>query len=1150
MGNDNSPEHSPNRVSRPKRILSNTKTIKNTEIPIIEKPRIVQNISKLSKILSRPKYIMNFVAQTENNILLKNMNDSLSIGFNNLNILIENDFNNPFLENQLKYYQVVDDSIDKKILGKLNYQNKEYNQKQIEFLANNLIEINNNSISNNINIGNISSIHKKNREESPTSQREEELDLTSFSTTIGGKISSNTSNYNKNQNSKQIKTFKIRKKDCLITDVNYKNPNNNNNFKNNSSRHDSPNSIPTITSSNTIGNVLSSINATNIHSKNSSNISLKDKNSNINNINNNCNRNDSSNKNINNNNKNTQINNSKNSNKNNIIENNDIKINKIINNKNHNKIISKKIVKKQIIGMQKKPSSPQDKIKSPRKENIFNIGINNNINNHNNNNKIGNNVYINNTKPRNNNKKIKRGFAIPNLNLGKDNRAKSPNFGLNNIIPNNILEEQESENSQIIFNNVRPLTQRNNNSYTNNNSSMINNLSSLNQNSKINNTNILNEDKYIKFLNDSNLSNLKTEPNKENNSYVQGIGNKNIIINDEDNNIFKINHKAQYKNNKNIKQSNNENIIKIDEQKLKRLNTVNAANCNKKSNLKKENRTIENNLNNNKRIINISKTEIKDENKFNNQNLENKNNICKINKIINNKNKINNKNLNSNTKNLIHDKNISQKNTNNNEFKISNFSNKKKQEIKKNKIAIFDDNLDNINFLVEEPQNSPVIQKNQTKKTSLNTEEIFNKKKLKHQINLTEGNNINEFIDSNSNKYKTNNNIKDINKFEQINNINTKKKVIKKQKKKQIKNLVFNIDLSDDINNNDNENNKKKNTFSDDNQSKSEDISDNSFSHEEKIQINNLERKIRKPLKIRDDKSNIINDNKFNNIMNKNKITNYIQNQHKKQIHSDTNFLNFDKYNNKIHDIKENISKKKNNTNKKQILKKETNIPNSKINRLVFDIDKNNNENNSDDLDDVCNFSGINNKSYTNQYDNNYSKDFNNDILDEDLKRAKSPKAIIHKKSNFNFINNDLTEQLEKENNINNIINDYNDIFEKINIKKKKLDEKDSDINNEIKSSVLKEIINNQKKINSIDNKQINNNIPKSISCSSNDNFSFKAKKNDIIYDSKKDNNNNENENNKIKNDSIFESKESSKFNFQINDDIHESEFNDIDFLD
>ena len=84
------------------------------------------------------------------------------------------------------------------------------------------------------------------------------------------------------------------------------------------------------------------------------------------------------------------------------------------------------------------------------------------------------------------------------------------------------------------------------------------------------------------------------------------------------------------------------------------------------------------------------------------------------------------------------------------------------------------------------------------------------------------------------------------------------------------------------------------------------------------------------------------------------------------------------------------------------------------------------------------------------------------------------------------------------------------------------------------------------------DNKSISN-CPKSISCSSNDNFSFKIKKNDKLYDSNKNNNDIKDQNNKkIKNDvsSVFDSKSSSKFNFKINDDIHESEFNDIDFLD
>ena len=556
MGNKNSPEHSPNRFSRPHRILSNNINNKNNEVPVFEKQRIIRNLSKLSKILAKPKNIMTFISQTENFILLKNMNNSTNIGLNHLNILIENSFNNPFLENQIKYLQIIDDTIDKEILVKLNYQNKEYNQKQMENLINNLIEINDNV--SNMNIGNISSIHKRNgkflsREESPISQRDDELDLTSFSTTIGGKISSTASNYinNKNQNSKQIKTFKIRKKNGLTMDGNYNSTNNNNinNYKNISSRQDSPNSINSINSSNNISNVLSSINATNIHSKNSSNTSLKEKNSKTKDRNND--RNNSCNNNIINNNILIKENNS-----------NSYYNNNKANNTNYDikKIISKKIVKKKLLGPQKKNSSPQDNIKSPRKKNI-NININkattntksnihknclSNIDNINLSN-LTNVKNINNNI--NNDKKIKPGFVIPKLNITDDNRAKSPNSILNNKILNNNNLEEENENSQIIFNNVRTLTQRNNYSYSNNNSSMINNMSSLNQNSKINNTNIINDEKYIKILNDSEYSQIKTEPNKEVNSYIQDIGTKKKLINEKNNNPFKKNKNIN-KNNK------------------------------------------------------------------------------------------------------------------------------------------------------------------------------------------------------------------------------------------------------------------------------------------------------------------------------------------------------------------------------------------------------------------------------------------------------------------------------------------------------------------------------------------------------------------------------------------------------------------------
>jgi hypothetical protein len=417
--------------------------------------------------------------------------------------------------------------MDKKILGKLNYQSKEFNQNQIEQLTNNLIEINNDYNNNNLNIDNISSIHKRkgkygSREESPTS-RDDELDLTSFSTTIGGKISPSASNYNNNNsknninnfNNKQIKTFKLMKKDGFILPGN--DINSNFNYKNNSSRHDSPNSI---NSSNTISNVLSSINGTNMNSKISSNNSFKEKNNNRNNNNyenrNNYSNNSNSKKNIIiEDNSNNIICNNKNTNRNN--NKNNIEINNInnINRMNNRPTISKKIVKKKLIDPQRL-TGPLDGRKSPSKSlksntsnlsdnydnhiqhNLTNIDDNYNNFIQNDFNTIDNNTIINNTFSglnNNNNKKIKRGFIIPKIDSNV--KAKSPISSRNKILSNN-LDEQESESSQIIFNNVRTMTQGNISYTNNNNSSMLNNLSDISNHKKVNNTNILNNDNFIK----------------------------------------------------------------------------------------------------------------------------------------------------------------------------------------------------------------------------------------------------------------------------------------------------------------------------------------------------------------------------------------------------------------------------------------------------------------------------------------------------------------------------------------------------------------------------------------------------------------------------------------------------------------------------
>ena len=1122
MGNDNSPQHSPNKFSQPHRILSNTRANRDVEIPNYKKPKIIQNLSKLSKTLSNSKIILNFITKTENMIFLKNMNDSLNIGLNQLNLIIDNDINNPFLENNLKHIQIVDDSIDKKILGKLNYQSKEYNQKQMDTLIKNLIGIHNN-IGNNVNVDNISRIYNKknykdcSREESQNSRKDEDLDLTSFSTTVGGKISSAASNYNKNQASKQIKTFKLKKKDDFIIEGN----SNNNifNYQNGSSRQDSPNST---NSFNTISNVLSSINVTHCHSKNSSNTSLKEKklsdNNNRNNSNNNRNnlnnnRNNSNDKNINN-------------NRNIIIKehspNNKIKINNFTKNIN-NKAISKKIVKKKLLP-KKVLSGPQDNKKSPRRKNIT-IDINttdiNNISNLEYNSFLDNNIYINNTISGIDDHNIKRGIPIKNFNLEINNKPKSPTSILNNKILNDNL--RESEQSQIIFNNVRPLTQRHNYSYSNNNSSMINNLSSINKNYKINNTNIIKEDKFFKYLEEnSNSSILKTEPNLEYNSKIKISENKNKKSNKNKN----VNNNPSNKNNKIHNKNNNKdgnqtygNII--NKEKNRELNTASILTNNK--NLK-ENKEIE--INDNKKNI-TKKILKKGENNFNTENIiENKINITKN---IANKNKLNIKKI--NTKTLDNHKILKMVKNNNIKGNIS--PNKKMQETKK------------VNYLDTEPYNSSFKNQEKLKKTSL--EEISNKilkpqKKIFNEKHIIENKNtknnyINNFNNKKNNINKDQNNINkgqnNINKEQNIIN-KQKKKIIKKTRKQKNQNVVYNIDLTDNTNDEDN-----KENISNDNQSKSEDISDNSISHDENIHINNLDKKIGKSFK---DKNNIINnkkkinniDNNINYDINKNKFL--IKNI---DINSENDFISLDTNNN--NELKINYIKK-NNNKKIPKLKKEANSPNSKINKLVFDLKEINRDNYSDDnLDDeVCNFSGINNKSYTNKIEYEYNSDIFNDPFNEDFKRSKSPCNIFHKKMDFKFDNKNNLNKNPK----NDEYEYNNNIFENLQINNLKIEKekKNNNNNDDIKNNEIKDI----KNINNFYNKEKNH---KNIQNISNDNFSFKFKINKPT-DSKNTFSKMDNENKNIKSDSVFESKESSKFNFKINDDIHDSEFNDIDFLD
>ena len=69
------------------------------------------------------------------------------------------------------------------------------------------------------------------------------------------------------------------------------------------------------------------------------------------------------------------------------------------------------------------------------------------------------------------------------------------------------------------------------------------------------------------------------------------------------------------------------------------------------------------------------------------------------------------------------------------------------------------------------------------------------------------------------------------------------------------------------------------------------------------------------------------------------------------------------------------------------------NISNIKI---IIEKSENNNEN-IDDMDDVCNFSGINNISYTNRQEVEHKNDLFDENFDDFFQIALSSKPIFHK---------------------------------------------------------------------------------------------------------------------------------------------------------
>ena len=114
--------------------------------------------------LRNPLDYINFVSRAEENILLTNLNKSTTISFNNLNILTIKKINNNLIENQLKYIQITDDFIDKKVNGNMNFPYKREENRYIQLINNIFQNTNNenNKLNNNINSPNIRIISNNN----------------------------------------------------------------------------------------------------------------------------------------------------------------------------------------------------------------------------------------------------------------------------------------------------------------------------------------------------------------------------------------------------------------------------------------------------------------------------------------------------------------------------------------------------------------------------------------------------------------------------------------------------------------------------------------------------------------------------------------------------------------------------------------------------------------------------------------------------------------------------------------------------------------------------------------------------------------------------------------------------------------------------
>ena len=1159
----------------------------------------ISNNSNISKVLHNPKNIMDFLIKAEGNIFLSNLNKSIAISFNNLNIIKNSPKKKNLIENQLKYINIIDDHIDKNKKGSLDFP---YNGAEFMYntIINNMLKEKNlqknrimypNQVNknNNYTILPVKDIKENTKPEySIDSDKKKKLNISNFRTTIVGKAGDN----NRNNPSKQLKVFKIGKSEDFIIQPN----NNDNNFDNQEKiyysdsrrqykRSESPSSTQTQTyresnNNNEIIDYKNPLPSDRIIKLNNNNIIIntrKDK----------C----------------------------------SSKTERIYSPQNMNlkrplsPFDNEQMMKEQRNKSPKNNERNKNKLigKKDEQRNINNMNndIANNIN------KNINNVKVKNTKVIQNDIRNKNNININSSPKG--NKIKKINVKMYPGITRRALSPIPIK-AKINFYNIE------------NNSSMTTNNFEINPFSD-DESNI---NKHKNNVNQSDLSirpkyKIKKDINSSNNSYIKEIKNKkkNILQMSpcKQNNV-----KITYPNKKekNITTDNNSgyskkriisNYINKSPTTIKRRPIVKKnliLNKDQNTNNKARNTNSNNNINKKKILLDLNQIKNDDTNEFNyNDKIYNTENTSisngHIDKIVINNNIINYKN-----KFNIKKDNLSINNKANEigkDKRIKIFPIKEKIQIDFEPSKIYNNKKENIK-----------IDKN------INNNYNFNNKKF---IDIN-NNYKNNFHNNNKSKRIFNDNIKEdiskknhnsiIDKNEEIFNLNiNSNKVITNKNKDNIYNINQNINISNNLLDNQKEtnniiinNNKNYNMINDKTNIDNSNININLIN---KKNLNNNNKKINNIIdinnNINDGFVNNINDNfnKKNNIEKINKDINVIYNN---DINKNDDLINNQ---NIISNINKNIDKME----KKDDVIKKTSKKKKKPKKKKFEIDlsepenieANNNFNtHSEDISDKnssdINIESSNNKINANKndmiycsfgpkqfYDSNKEeqketqKEDNEDcsINDKLMKELKQKLMERNKKKEQIDVNDNNQKNLNdinyKSNDLNRIINERknnNNSKEKTNanlynIFNKIENEKNDDINYNNEEDEDDKQLNDKLNINNI-NKEKTNIYSNNIKESQNDlndvdyfrEFSFK--KPDIVHFGENNKNNErvdsrsnsiyqsfgkncishkkENEKSEYKNrDSNNEknNKDYLKFSFKINSEPDDSEFNDINFL-